>query len=105
MTYCRDGEHEIGVYKCDNSERLSGPLHLIKTDPGLIRSAKESLVVRTLLCSTKLTQNVDLMSLLNWRANPENIPNILACLMKTGMYHNFSCNTHKNVLCVSSLIS
>ena len=83
--YCRDGEHELGVYKYDNTDTT--PLYLIKTDPGLVRtgSGKENVTVRIQLCSTKLTQNVDLMSLLNWRANPDSIPTILACLMKTGM--------------------
>lgn len=58
---------------------------MIKSDPGVVRSNKENIVMRSLLCSTKLTQNVDIMSLLNWRANPDNIPNILQCLMKTGI--------------------
>ena len=79
-TVIKDGEHDLAVYKADS---VSGPTYLHNQN-NLTKSGKESVVIRTQLCSTKLTQNVDLMSLLNWRATPSDIPNILACLMKTG---------------------
>ena len=85
MIVARDGEHEVCVYKCENLDTLSQPLSIIKTDPGVVKSAKELVVIRSLLCSTKLTQNVDIMTLLNWRAHHhDNIPNILQSIMKTG---------------------
>jgi len=88
-TVIEDGPHELPVFKCDNQERLNPGLYLRKSDIGggqdaFQRSLKESVTVQTLLCSTKLTQNVDLMSLLKWRASPERIPEILGRIMKTG---------------------
>ena len=38
---------------------------------GFVRSAKENITIKTKLVSTKLTQNVDLMKLLNWKSNPQ----------------------------------
>ena len=89
-TVIMDGVHEVPVYKCDNPERLNPRLYLamsheLSSQPDTFqRSPKEWVTINTLLCSTKLTQNVDLMSLLNWRATPDRIPDILGCIMKTG---------------------
>ena len=85
-TVIGDGPHELPVYRCDNQERLNPGLYLRKGEgsEAFQKSAKESVIVQTQLCSTKLTQNVDLMSLLKWRAAPERIPEILARIMKTG---------------------
>ncbi|XP_042868283.1 dedicator of cytokinesis protein 3-like isoform X2 [Penaeus japonicus] len=93
-TTLRDGSHELCVYKCDERGRLSNPLEylsmpfLAKEAVDCIyslpfqRSPKEIMVIDTLLCSTKLTQNVDLLSLLRWRSAPEGIGETLSRLTR-----------------------
>ena len=102
-TVIKDGEHELAVYKADS---MSSTAYL-NSEQSLSKSGKESLLIRTQLCSTKLTQNVDLMSLLNWRATPSDIPNILTCLMKTGtestMFQDFHFSRSKNNILSESL--
>ena len=68
-TTLRNGSHELCVYKCEDRSRLIVPGEymscpfLTKTAMDCIytlpfhRSPKECIVVETLLCSTKLTQN------------------------------------------------
>jgi len=50
--------------------------------PAFSRSPKETIFVHTLLCSTKLTQNVDLLSLLQWKAHPERISEALGRVLR-----------------------
>ncbi|CAL4096668.1 unnamed protein product, partial [Meganyctiphanes norvegica] len=86
----RDGPHELCIYKCDDRARLANPMEYL-TMPFLTRDAvdciyslpyqrspKEFIEIETLLCSTKLTQNVDLLSLLRWRSAPEGIGETLS---------------------------
>lgn len=85
-TVIMDGEHELGVFRAEPGEQRSmSSLSYLVGSPGPVRSGKESVLIRTQLCSTKLTQNVDLMRLLNWRASTDTIPSILASVTNTGM--------------------
>ncbi|CAN7981546.1 unnamed protein product, partial [Ixodes pacificus] len=49
---------------------------------GAGRSPREALHVTTLLCSTKLTQNGDLLSLLKWKVHPDRIEDALNNVIK-----------------------
>lgn len=67
----QDGQHELYIYKCEDPSKLdscsyllhpcSGKDTAVSQDsapvPSFSRSNKEYVQVRTLLCSTKLTQN------------------------------------------------
>ena len=80
-TVIQDGEHELDVHRTDSLEKFSCATYLYN-EQSLSKSGK--VLIRTKLCSTKLTQNVDLMSLLEWKATPSDIPKILKSLMNTG---------------------
>ena len=71
-TTIKDGEHVLCLYKCEDPNKLDNPSvylplpsktsQIAATDSitmsqGFVRSSKESLTVKTRLCSTKLTQN------------------------------------------------
>uniref|UniRef100_A0A8C5BFM5 Dedicator of cytokinesis 5 n=1 Tax=Gadus morhua TaxID=8049 RepID=A0A8C5BFM5_GADMO len=96
-TTLRDGRHDLIVYKIDakkaedaktllslpctwaevpEKERQTG-----KSFQG-VPVTKDSFLISTLTCSTKLTQNVDLLGLLNWRSHPEKLEQNLRRLME-----------------------
>ncbi|XP_037943777.1 dedicator of cytokinesis protein 3-like [Teleopsis dalmanni] len=89
-----DGQHELFVYKCEDATKLLAANYLklpcrpkdaqAKVDCSSIfhRSSKEVFVIKSLLCSTKLTQNADLLSLLQWRAHPETIQDSLTGVLR-----------------------
>lgn len=89
-----DGSHELYVYKCEDPSKLNTVQYLklrcsssdeqAQLDSSSIfhRSTKETLYIRSMLCSTKLTQNADLLSLLQWRAHPERIQDSLTRVLK-----------------------
>ncbi|KAE8298901.1 Dedicator of cytokinesis protein 3 Modifier of cell adhesion Presenilin-binding protein [Larimichthys crocea] len=94
-TTLSDESHELYVYKCDENTTFSNHalylgLPCCKEDfnscpsipSSLIfqRSAKETFWISTQLSSTKLTQNVDLLALLKWKAHPDRVMDILGRL-------------------------
>ncbi|XP_030057685.1 dedicator of cytokinesis protein 5 isoform X1 [Microcaecilia unicolor] len=99
-TTLQDGKHDLIIYKGDNKKIEDAKLYLTvpATKEDLegkdshparnlhhltsFASTKDSFQIATLICSTKLTQNVDLLGLLNWRSNSQNIAHILQKLME-----------------------
>uniref|UniRef100_A0A8B9NEE4 Dedicator of cytokinesis 3 n=1 Tax=Accipiter nisus TaxID=211598 RepID=A0A8B9NEE4_9AVES len=74
-TTLSDDIHELYVYKV--------PILLCRLFPYFLifqRSTKETFSVSTQLSSTKLTQNVDLLALLKWKAYPDRVMDILGRL-------------------------
>lgn len=88
----QDGPHELYIYKCEDRSKLDSLSYLSLPSsgrepnaigsPSFSRSPKEVVFVYTLLCSTKLTQNVDLLSLLQWKAHPERISEALGRVLR-----------------------
>ncbi|XP_012533282.2 dedicator of cytokinesis protein 3 isoform X1 [Monomorium pharaonis] len=88
----QDGPHELYIYKCEERAKLDSLSYLslpsstrepcASGPPAFSRSPKETVFVHTLLCSTKLTQNVDLLSLLQWKAHPERISEALGRVLR-----------------------
>uniref|UniRef100_A0A4W6FA30 Dedicator of cytokinesis 1 n=1 Tax=Lates calcarifer TaxID=8187 RepID=A0A4W6FA30_LATCA len=98
-TTLRDGEHDLIVYKVSKMEDSSLYLNLPATkleleekgysttgkstqNLGNCTISKDSFQISTLVCSTKLTQNVDLLGLLKWRSNTSLLQQNLRQLMK-----------------------
>ncbi|XP_030238951.1 dedicator of cytokinesis protein 3 isoform X2 [Drosophila navojoa] len=89
-----DGLHELYVYKCEDPAKLQVANYLrlqcrprdaqakVECSGCFSRSSKEVFVLRSLLCSTKLTQNADLLSLLQWRTHPETIQDSLTGVLR-----------------------
>uniref|UniRef100_A0A671X304 Dedicator of cytokinesis 5 n=1 Tax=Sparus aurata TaxID=8175 RepID=A0A671X304_SPAAU len=99
-TTLKDGRHELIVYKVDVKKVEDAKVYLTLPatwaeveekekqtgkqfhHSGVIPVTKDSFQLATLTCSTKLTQNVDLLGLLNWRSNPEDLDQSLQRLME-----------------------
>ncbi|XP_048369537.1 dedicator of cytokinesis protein 5 isoform X1 [Sphaerodactylus townsendi] len=103
-TTLQDGRHNLIVYKGENKKMEDAKYYLtlpstkmeiedrdgpsVKHQPHVTNftltkdSTKDSFQIATLICSTKLTQNVDLLGLLNWRSNSQNIGHNLKKLME-----------------------
>ncbi|NXD71586.1 DOCK2 protein, partial [Eolophus roseicapillus] len=101
-TTLHDGEHDLVLYKGDSrkledtSAYLALPSVRSPSEPrllsgssfrvssgasGLTVSARDSFQISTVICSTKLTQNVNLLGLLKWRSKPSLLSENLQKLM------------------------
>eukprot|EP00058_Branchiostoma_floridae_P011871 XP_002597359.1 hypothetical protein BRAFLDRAFT_66495 [Branchiostoma floridae] len=98
-TTLQDKQHELYVYKCEENVKFHSPAMYVANLPssgedtiGTIgqsevgatfpRSPKETFVISTVVCSTKLTQNVDLLGLLKWKAHPDRVQDTLQRLTR-----------------------
>jgi len=107
-TTLRDGIHNLVVYKLEgkrfdskdarrflpliaNSNVINGSANRRASFAPVSRSSssvegftqlKDTFQISTLVCSTKLTQNVDLLGLLKWKSQKENLKKNLRSLMK-----------------------
>ncbi|XP_076678471.1 dedicator of cytokinesis protein myoblast city isoform X2 [Andrena cerasifolii] len=98
-TTLQDIQHELLVYKLDQKKYEETDISYLKlpstrgelvelnvekkpTLGVLTLSTKDSFLIATNICSTKLTQNVDLLGLLNWASHNTDLKESLAALMK-----------------------
>ncbi|XP_078095350.1 dedicator of cytokinesis protein 5 isoform X2 [Mustelus asterias] len=99
-TTLRDGKHDLIIFKGDTKKAEDARCYL--TQPSTkeeqelrerefgkgfhhstsLSTIKDSFQIATLVCSTKLTQNVDLLGLLNWRSSHQSIEQNLRRLME-----------------------
>ncbi|XP_041933790.1 LOW QUALITY PROTEIN: dedicator of cytokinesis protein 4b [Alosa sapidissima] len=84
-----DGTHELIIHKCEDNMFLQDCTRYLKLPfskgnlPGnnqAVKGSKESFWITSFLCSTKLTQNGDMLDLLKWRGHPERITDSLSKL-------------------------
>uniref|UniRef100_A0A8C3ARK8 Dedicator of cytokinesis 4b n=1 Tax=Cyclopterus lumpus TaxID=8103 RepID=A0A8C3ARK8_CYCLU len=84
-----DGTHELIIHKCEENTSLADcPRYLkmpfskanLPSNNQTLKGTKESFWITSFLCSTKLTQNGDMLDLLKWRAHPERINDSLSKL-------------------------
>ncbi|XP_056655533.1 dedicator of cytokinesis protein 4 isoform X8 [Monodelphis domestica] len=83
-----DGTHELIVHKCEENTNLQdssrylrlpfSKVSLLGTNNQAIKATKESFWITSFLCSTKLTQNGDMLDLLKWRTHPDKITGCLS---------------------------
>ncbi|XP_039295839.1 dedicator of cytokinesis protein 1 [Nilaparvata lugens] len=95
-TTLKDTTHEILVYKVDHKKYEPTDLSYLNLPStraelcegikpsvqGLSLTNKDSFLIHTNVCSTKLTQNVDLLGLLNWANYSDRLADCLLALMK-----------------------
>uniref|UniRef100_A0A8C6LYX5 Dedicator of cytokinesis 4b n=1 Tax=Nothobranchius furzeri TaxID=105023 RepID=A0A8C6LYX5_NOTFU len=84
-----DGTHELIIHKCEENTSFADCLRYLKqpfskanlpSNNQTLKATKESFWITSFLCSTKLTQNGDMLDLLKWRAHPERINDSLSKL-------------------------
>ncbi|XP_030621101.1 dedicator of cytokinesis protein 4 [Chanos chanos] len=88
-----DGTHELIVHKCEEttnlqetSRYLNLPFSKLRLQTGnnqTVKNSKESFWIISYLCSTKFTQNGDILDFLKWSAQPEKISDNLSKLKTT----------------------
>ncbi|XP_066581822.1 dedicator of cytokinesis protein 1 isoform X2 [Prorops nasuta] len=98
-TTLHDTQHELLVYKLEQKKYEEGDTTYLKlpstrselaelniekkpTLGPLALSSKDNFIIGTNVCSTKLTQNVDLLGLLNWASHNTDLKDSLSALMK-----------------------
>ncbi|XP_014489472.1 PREDICTED: dedicator of cytokinesis protein 1 isoform X4 [Dinoponera quadriceps] len=98
-TTLQDIQHELLVYKLEQKKYDESDISYLKLPStrgelaelnmekkpslgSLTLSSKDNFLIATNICSTKLTQNVDLLGLLNWASHNTDLKESLAALMK-----------------------